>query len=296
MRLSIHHRTSYEFSAPVARGLQRLRLTPKSTQGQTIADWQMDYAGVRLEAEYDDQHHNRTQLASVEPGTRHVTITCTGTVDTSDQAGIIGSHTGHMPLWSFLEQSRLTRPGARMRALINRLGGEGAAAAASGGAGSGRLDMLHELSSSIRADVAYRTGETMATTPAEDAMAAAVGVCQDHAHIFLGCARALGIPSRYVSGYLMMDDRIDQDAGHAWAEAHVDGLGWVGFDISNGISPDSRYVRVATGRDYGEAAPITGISFGAHETLLTVHLAVEQQAVEKPAIETQAIGRQTGDQ
>jgi transglutaminase-like putative cysteine protease len=282
VRLSINHRTSYEFSMPVARGLQRLRLTPKSTQGQSIGDWQMAYEGITLEAEYDDQHHNRTQLASVEPGVREVTITCTGIVDTSDQAGIIGSHTGHMPLSAFLEQSRLTRPGARMRALIQRLGGEGAAAAgAGGGSDTGRLDTLHELSSSIRADVAYRTGETLVTTPAEDAMAAAVGVCQDHAHIFLGCARALGIPSRYVSGYLMMNDRIDQDAGHAWAEAYVDGLGWVGFDISNGISPDSRYVRVATGRDYGEAAPITGISFGAHETLLKVHLAVEQQAVEQ---------------
>ena len=63
-------------------------------------------------------------------------------------------------------------------------------------------------------------------------------------------ARALEVPARYVSGYLMMDDRVDQEATHAWAEAFVEGLGWVGFDISNGISPDPRYVRVATGRDY----------------------------------------------
>jgi transglutaminase-like putative cysteine protease len=68
---------------------------------------------------------------------------------------------------------------------------------------------------------------------------------------------------RYVGGYLMMDDRIDQDAGHGWAEAHVEGLGWVGFDVSNGISPDERYVRVATGCDYREAAPVTGIAVGA---------------------------------
>ena len=70
------------------------------------------------------------------------------------------------------------------------------------------------------------------------------------------------IPARYVSGYLMMNDRIEQEATHAWAEAWVQGLGWVGFDVSNGISPDPRYVRVATGRDYRDAAPITGISFG----------------------------------
>jgi transglutaminase-like putative cysteine protease len=91
----------------------------------------------------------------------------------------------------------------------------------------------------------------------------------------------LEVPTRYVSGYLMMNDRIDQEATHAWAEAHLDGLGWVGFDISNGISPDTRYVRVATGRDYTEAAPVTGISFGSSEQELRVALAVEQQVVEQ---------------
>ena len=103
-------------------------------------------------------------------------------------------------------------------------------------------------------------------------------MCQDHAHIFIGAARALGIPARYVSGYLMMNDRIEQEAAHAWAEAQVDGLGWVGFDVSNGISPDPRYVRVATGRDYRDAAPVTGISFGAATEDLHVDVAVEQQA------------------
>jgi len=89
------------------------------------------------------------------------------------------------------------------------------------------------------------------------------------------------VPARYVSGYLMMNDRFEQEAGHAWVEAHVDGLGWVGFDVSNGISPDARYVRVASGRDYAEAAPVTGISFGAGEGEVSVSLAVEQQAVQQ---------------
>jgi len=102
-------------------------------------------------------------------------------------------------------------------------------------------------------------------------------VCQDHAHIFIGAARAAGIPARYISGYLMMDDRIDQEATHAWAEAHVEGLGWVGFDVSNGICPDPRYVRVATGSDYRDAAPITGISIGATAEVLTVGVAVESR-------------------
>jgi transglutaminase-like putative cysteine protease len=118
-------------------------------------------------------------------------------------------------------------------------------------------------------------------TSAEAALAAGQGVCQDHAHIFIGAARLLGLPARYVSGYLMMDDRVDQEAGHAWAEAYVAGLGWVAFDVSNGISPDERYVRLATGFDYRDAAPVTGISIGAGEIELEVRLAVAQQMVEQ---------------
>jgi transglutaminase-like putative cysteine protease len=140
-----------------------------------------------------------------------------------------------------------------------------------------RLPFLHALSNRIREEVSYQTGATTAITTAEEASAHGFGVCQDHAHIFIGAARAADIPARYVSGYLMMNDRIEQDATHAWAEAHIEGLGWVGFDISNGISPDPRYVRVATGRDYRDAAPLTGISFGSTEELLTVNVAVEQQ-------------------
>ena len=89
------------------------------------------------------------------------------------------------------------------------------------------------------------------------------------------------MPARYVSGYLMMNDRIDQEAGHAWAEAHIENIGWVGFDVSNAISPDERYIRVATGCDYRDAAPVTGISWGDGEIALAVSLAVEQQTVEQ---------------
>jgi len=105
------------------------------------------------------------------------------------------------------------------------------------------------------------------------------GVCQDHAQIMITAARELGHPARYVSGYLMMTDRIDQDATHAWAEVHMDDIGWVGFDVSNGYSPDERYVRVATGLDYRDAAPISGLridnSAGGNETM-QVSIQVQQ--------------------
>ena len=271
MRLKISHTTRYEFTAPVAHGLQRLRLTPKATNGQKVLDWTMRLSGARLEAEYEDHNSNRTSLISVDSGAQVVEVHCEGQVATADNAGVIGQHSGYMPMWSFLAQSPLTRPGPRMRAIVASLDGPRDDA----------LALLHRLSAGVLAAVTYAPGETQAHTSGEEAAALGLGVCQDHVHIFIGAARALGVPARYVSGYLMMDDRIDQEAGHAWAEAHVDGLGWVGFDISNAISPDERYVRVATGRDYREAAPVTGMSWGAGDSLLAVKLAVEQQHMEQ---------------
>jgi transglutaminase-like putative cysteine protease len=271
MRLAIHHVTQYRFDQPLAHGLQRLRLMPKTSHGQSISHWSMELDGARLEAEYDDHNGNHTALVSVLPGAEEVTITCHGEVETADFSGVVGKHVGKVPLWAFTCQSARTRPGPRMEALLGQIGSDHPDVLAS----------LHSLSQAVLETVAYESGHTHARTTAEEAMGLGRGVCQDHAHIFIGAARALGIPARYVSGYLMMNDRVEQEAGHAWIEAHVNGLGWVGFDVSNGISPDARYVRVASGRDYAEAAPVTGISFGASNTTLAVSLAVEQQAVQQ---------------
>jgi transglutaminase-like putative cysteine protease len=271
MRLAIRHTTKYTFAAPVAHALQRLRLTPKTTQGQSILDWSMEYENAREELEYEDQHHNTVTLISVYEGSREVTVTCRGTVQTQDAAGIIGRHAGHLPLWSFTGQTPLTRPGPRLRQLVRALDFSD----------QRRLEFLHSLSAAVREEVTYGTGATGVSTTAEEALEHGIGVCQDHAHVFIGAARSVGVPARYVSGYLMMNDRIDQEATHAWAEAHVDGLGWVGFDVSNGISPDPRYVRVATGRDYRDAAPITGVVFGTSTEDLHVDVAVEQQKQEQ---------------
>lgn len=266
MRLAIRHTTRYRFAHPVVHAIQRLRLTPKSTQGQEIIAWDMQFDNAEKQLDYEDQHRNLTTLISMHSGAEEVTVTCSGIVDTDDFAGIIGRHAGHLPLWSFLGQTPLTKPGAGMRGLLRDVRKDG----------RDTLETLHALSARIIEKVAYRTGVTGVDTMAEDALAQGQGVCQDHAHLFIGISRALGIPARYVSGYLMMDDRVEQEATHAWAEAHVENLGWVGFDVSNGISPDQRYVRVATGRDYRDAAPVTGISIGSTSAELSVAVAVEQ--------------------
>jgi len=271
MQLAIRHTTRYDFSSPVNHGLQRLRLKPRPTHGQQVLEWNVALQGAKVEVEYADHHNNHTLLISLEPGASSLVIECSGQVETTDNSGVYGLHSGFMPLWAFLMQTPLTRPGAKMRGLVSGLDADR----------GNTLATLHALSHAVLRDVAYEVGHTLATTSAEEAVAAGRGVCQDHAHVFIGCARLLGIPARYVSGYLMMDDRIDQEAGHGWAEAHVKGLGWVGFDVSNAICPDARYVRVATGFDYGEAAPITGISFGTGESALAVSVAVEQQLIEQ---------------
>ena len=161
---------------------------------------------------------------------------------------------------------QLTRMGPQLEALVQNAPSDGTA-----------LEILHALSAHILDAVPYSTDQVDSQLTAEDVLSAGHGVCQDHAHIFITAARALGFPARYVSGYLMMNDRIEQDATHAWAEAHVSGLGWVGFDVSNGMSPDARYIRVATGLDYRGAAPISGMRFGKAGEAMAVALQVQQQ-------------------
>lgn len=270
MRIAIEHTTHYHFSPGIQNGLQRLRLTPRNSQGQSVIEWAVHFEGARVQLEYDDHNANRVTLISFEPGTREVSIRCEGVVETSDQSGIVGRTAGYLPRWHFLEPTPLTQVGPKVRALGARLA-----------PGADMLARLHALSDLVADAVTYELGHTDAASTAEAVLAAGHGVCQDHAHVFIAAARAIGVPARYVSGYLLMDDRIDQDAGHAWAEAEVEGLGWVGFDISNRICPDARYVRVASGADYRDAAPVTGIRVGSSDETMHVRLAVQQQRVEQ---------------
>ncbi len=264
MRLSIEHRTEYAYDAPVPYALQQLRLTPKSRAGQEVIRWEITIEGGRIELEFDDQHNNRVTLASIEAGRDQITVHCAGEVDIDNGTGIVGNHGGFAPLWYFQRTTALTKPGPLLRKLIADIGDDD------------DVTRLHALSRAILGHVTYEPGRTHSGTSAEEALAAGHGVCQDHSQIFASAARLLGFPARYVSGYLFMEDRIKQDASHGWAEAHVDGLGWVGFDVANGISPDDRYIRVATGLDYREAAPVSGMRFGSSGEAMSVTLQVQQ--------------------
>ena len=267
MQLAISHNTTYRFDAPVAYGLQQLRLTPKSRIGQTVLDWTMEVEGAKVEATFTDQHANTVTLLSFAEDASAITVHCKGLAETEDRNGVVGKQKGCVPLWLFQRSTDLTRAGPNVRRLAKGLKDEH----------DEDLSLLHALSARILDEVAYEVGTTDALTTADAAIEHGKGVCQDHAHIFIAAARALDYPARYVSGYLMMNDRTHQDASHAWAEAHIDGLGWVGFDVSNGISPDARYVRVATGLDYREAAPVSGLRYGPAVEDLDVEIIVAQQ-------------------
>jgi len=263
--LKIRHTTRYEYDAPVPYALQQIRMTPKSFRSQNVIRWDTRVDGGFIHLSFDDYHRNKVHLVGFDTGTTSLTVTCEGEVEMTDVQGVVGPHAGFAPLWLFRRPTPLTACGDGCRALVATAQGDN------------DLDRLHDLSARIRDAVAYETGQSLITWTAEDALREGVGVCQDHAHVFIACAREMGLPARYVSGYLMMNDRIDQEATHAWAEVHIDSLGWVGFDISNVISPDTRYVRVATGLDYHDAAPVSGFRYGTASESLSVGVQVQQQ-------------------
>jgi len=264
MYLRISHTTTYSYDAPVVYGLPQARLTPKNGPQQSVLDWHIAITGGAQELTFKDQYGNLCTLVQALAGTSLVSLTVSGAVQTHRTDGVNGPEDECVPLWHFQQPTQRTHSGPRLAKLAKMIT-----------APSGDLAQLHTLSARILSDVPYAKAVTDVTTTAEQAMSLGGGVCQDHAHIFIAALRASGVPARYVSGYLMMNDRTDQDATHAWAEAYVAGLGWVGFDASNGISPDERYVRLATGRDSRDAAPVSGLRMGSAQE--TMHVAIQVQ-------------------
>jgi transglutaminase-like putative cysteine protease len=138
---------------------------------------------------------------------------------------------------------------------------------------------MHALMEAVHERVEYDIAATHAATTAAQAFDAGRGVCQDHAHILIGLARSIGIPARYVTGYLVLDEAGDgavRDAAahHAWAEAMIPDLGWVGFDPANCLCPTERYVRLTSGLDAASAAPIRGVRRGLGRESLVVEVSV----------------------
>ena len=146
--------------------------------------------------------------------------------------------------------------------------------------------LLRRLMREIYTRFEYSPRSTRVDSPIDEALAARRGVCQDFAHIFIALARQLGIPSRYVSGYLFRgddsQDRSAHDATHAWAEAFLPQLGWVGFDPTNNLIAEERHIRVAIGRDYADVPPTRGVYKGVTAVRTELAVAVRVGPVKPP--------------
>ena len=264
MRIRVRHTTSYTYDRPVEYAAQLLRLTPCEHAGQRIRSWRVTADGRAL-VRTDDGYGNTVHLFTVLRPHVGATIVAEGEVETNDTQGVLRDAVERLPPIYWLRSTPQTSPDEALRAL-----------AAEVEFFTDPIVRLHRLMELVRSRIDYVLGATTVMTTAAEALAKGSGVCQDHAQVFITAARSLGIPARYVSGYLAMEVSETATASHAWAEAHVSGLGWIGFDAANNICPTESYVRVAVGLDYGEAAPVRGIRRGEGSEALSV--AVDVQA------------------
>lgn len=265
MRIRIQHKSTYRYDRPARRIVQKLRLTPRSCANQRIANWRIEVdADCRLHVS-EDAFGNIVHSFSAEGPCDSVTALVEGEAETFDLSGVVQGVSERLPQELYLRETPLTTPTPGIRAFARETT-------------AGRpdaLSKLHELLASIYAVMTFDADATHVATPAAEAFAKKSGVCQDFAHLFIACARELAIPARYVSGYFLRSDGQDcQPASHAWAEAYVASLGWVGFDPAHGLSPDDAYVRVAAALDYLGAAPIRGARAGGGGETLDVHVRV----------------------
>jgi len=274
MRLKLRHQTHYRYSQAARGAIQILRLTPRNHATQSVRNWRVEIdADGRLERD-EDAYGNITHTFSIDGPINELAITVNGEIDTSDDAGVVNGACERFPASYWTSSTPLTEAGEGL--------GEFAAALAAGEGGD-TLAFLHQLNAAIFGQFSFDTDATHVATSAGEAFAARAGVCQDFAHVFVAAARARQIPARYVSGYFLRTDLVHQEAGHAWAEAYVPQLGWIGFDPAHGVCIDHRYIRVAIGRDYLEASPIRGSRIGgAGEALeVLIHLSGARRSGEQ---------------
>lgn len=264
MRLFIRHETQYDYDMPIAYSAQRLYLWPVDFATQKTVSWAIEAPGIEKALNYFDGFGNRVHMLTFQAIRGPVSIVAEGIVDCTDAAGVVRGLHSPAPDAIFLRLTKSTTPNAAIRGLTDKhLSAKDI------------LPGLHGLMNDIHIKVAYELGATHAHTTAAEAFADGRGVCQDHAHIFIAAARAAGIPARYVTGYLVTGMGASSTAAHAWAEALVPDLGWVGFDPANNTCPTDNYVRVAAGIDAAGVTPIRGSRRGGAMERMRVEVRVE---------------------
>ena len=268
MRLLIEHDTTYAYTEAARYSIQYLRLTPRPSGVQDV--WRWSVTGPVPLAPFEDGFGNLVHVLTATEPHEFLQIEVRGEVTTHETHGVLPPQPEPFVPDFYVTPTALTAADDAIRAF---------AAMPRGDPDGERLAFLHTLTNDIRQHVDYRAGETHVESTAAQVFAAGTGVCQDHAHLFIACCHALGIPARYVTGYMWDDPEPDAgtyEANHAWAEAYVPDAGWVSFDAANGVSASEAFVRVSVGRDYLDAAPVRGLRRGGGVETMTVRVRVER--------------------
>ena len=267
MRLRISHSTSYHYEPAATGVIQVLRMTPGGHDGQYVAEWQIDVSTDSRLDMHEDAFGNVTHVMTHGP-IADLNVTVAGLIETHDTGGVLRGTDERFPPSLFLRATPLTQVNPAMEAFSRQLRSESE---------KDVLGFLHALMLQINDHMTFDEDPTNSGTSAAEAFGLKRGVCQDYAHIFIACARSVGIPARFISGHFLRSDGVHhQQAGHAWAEAFVTDLGWVAFDPANAICATDAHARVAIGLDYLGAAPVRGTRYGGGTETLTVGVKVDQ--------------------
>lgn len=268
MRLMVRHTTVYDYDLPMRFVCQNDRATPAPNAGQKVLAWSVSSEGARFGARFTDGGGDLISTMTVHGPVERVEIHIEGEVETADTAGILRGHREIVSPRVYLQPTAAIAINKALRDLGRSVSVE---------PDEGTLGLAHALSAQVADTIAYKPGTTKGATTAAEALEIGSGVCQDMAHVLIALAQEAAIPARYVTGYLLTSDDTLGEATHAWAELFIDGLGWVGFDPANRCCPDERYIRLGSGRDAGEAAPIRGVSRGGGAEGMDVSVLVAAQ-------------------
>jgi transglutaminase-like putative cysteine protease len=282
MFYAIRHFTRYRYSRPVWQSMMEVRMHPRSEYAQRCFTFQLSVSPRARIFSYTDHLGNLIHHFDIPEPHRQLTIITDALVDVDAPMALpqalgdeawddLDTMVEEDDYWDMLMPSEFARTSPELEAFAADLG-------VGKRDGQDPLGLLRTMNTNLFSALAYVKESTSVDSPIEDALRSRQGVCQDFAHIMIALIRNLSIPCRYVSGYLYHDllheDRSAEGATHAWVEALLPGLGWIGFDPTNDLIAGERHIRTAIGRDYADVAPTTGTMKGSAQTDLQVRVRV----------------------
>jgi transglutaminase-like putative cysteine protease len=273
MRLSVRHHLLHRYKQAAKSVIQALRLTPRNHDGQHVQHWRIDIdVECRLRSS-QDAFGNMVHGFSADGPLESLSVTAIGEVETFDTRGVVNGAVERFAADLFLRATPLTQVDASAKALAETALAE-----------EGELNRLHALLRAASDEAQSRAGKAreQASQSQSQSGGAKSSGAEALVHLFIAGARHLGIPARYVSGYRLSEAASAGQGAHAWAEGHVPGLGWVGFDPANCLCPDDRYVRVAIGLDALGASPMRGAFTGAHSHAMREEVSVVEGRARGP--------------